>query len=157
MKNAALSIDDLDAVKASTEAFEFEYINAAGEPTGVFLSVLGAQSEKVTSEIAKLVNARRKKEAAREVQRRVGVGSKTVEFETVESDVEFGQRLAAVRMAGWRGVGQTTGLDDDQLGRFRPISEPFTPENALKLCRINREIATQVTLQSDTMANFMKG
>ena len=134
------SLDDLDATRASSEAFEFEYINPAGDATGIFLKVLGSQCETVTKEIAKLVNERRRKEAAREIQRKVGVGAKVVEFETMESDVEFGQRLAAVRLVGWRG-----------------IQEAWSPENALRLCRTNRHVAAQVTSQSDEMANFMQG
>lgn len=133
-----ISLDDLDATKASSEAFEFEYINQAGDATGVFFKVLGSQCETVTKEVAKLVNERRRKEAAREIQRKVGVGQKAVEFETMESDVEFGQRLAAVRLVGWRG-----------------ITEQYSPEGALRLCRTNRHIAAQVTAQSDEMANFM--
>lgn len=139
-KKASFSLDDLDATKASAEAFEFEYINPAGDSTGVFLKVLGSQSETVTKEVNKLVNERRRKEAAREIARKVGVGQKAVEFETMENDVEFGQRLAAVRLVGWRG-----------------ISDAWSPENALKLCRTNRHVAAQVTAQSDEMANFMLG
>lgn len=134
-----LSLDDLDTSKASAEAFEFEYINAAGEPSGVFLSILGSQAEAVTQEVARLVNERRRKEAARDVARKVGTGPRAVEFETLESDVEFGQRLAAVRLVGWRG-----------------ITEPWSPENALRLCRGNRELAAQVTMQSDMTGNFTK-
>ena len=67
----SLSLNDLDAAQKSSEAFEFEYQNANGDPTGIFLSVVGSQAEKVTSAVAKLVNERRRKEAAREVQRRL--------------------------------------------------------------------------------------
>ena len=50
-----LSISDLDTSRASSEAFEFEYVNALGEPSGVFLQVLGSQAEAVTQEVARLV------------------------------------------------------------------------------------------------------
>lgn len=136
----SFSLNDLDATKAAAQAFEFEYINPeTGEGTGVYLSVLGSESEIVTAEIARLINERRRKQAAREVQQKIGVGAKSIEFETMESDVEFGQRLSAVRLVGWRG-----------------ITEQWSPENALKLCRTNRGIATQITQQSDTLANFIK-
>ena len=135
-----LSLDQLDATKASATAFEFEYIDTStGECTGVFLSVLGSESEIVSAEVAKLINERRRKQAAREVQQKIGTGTKPVEFESIESDIEFGQRLAAVRLVGWRG-----------------ISEPFTPENALRLCSNNRDIAAQITTHSDAISNFMK-
>lgn len=135
--NTTVSLDDLDAAKASDTPHEFEFINQAGEASGIFLSVLGSQSETVTREVARLTNERRRAQAAREANRRIGVGAKPVEFDSFESDVEFGQRLAAVRLVGWSG-----------------ITEPWTPENALRLCRSNREVAAQVTQQSDMMANF---
>lgn len=132
------SLEDLDATKASAEAFEFNYINPAGDATAIFFKVLGSQCEKVTDVVNKLVNERRRKEAAREIKRKVGVGAKAVEFEPLESDIEFGQRLAAVRLVGWRG-----------------IKEPWSEAGALKLCQTNRHIAAQITEQSDEMANFM--
>lgn len=150
----SLSLNDLDAAQKSSEAFEFEYQNADGDPTGIFLLVVGSQAEKVTMAVAKLVNERRRKEAAREVQRRIQPNSKTVQFETLESDVEFGQRLAAVRLVGWRGPGQVDGLSPEQVERFQGITDPWTEDNALRLCRTNRDIAAQVTLQSDAMGNF---
>lgn len=138
--NKTFSLDQLDASKAAAQSFEFEYINTAtGEGTGIFLSVLGSESETVSAEVAKLLNERRRKQAAREVQQKIGVGAKPIEFDSVESDVEFGQRLAAIRLVGWRG-----------------ISDPWTPENALRLCRSNRDIAAQITQQSDASANFIK-
>lgn len=138
-KTKTFSLSDLDATKASESAFEFEYVNPAGDPTGIFFQVLGSQSETVTAEVSKLVNDRRRKEAVREVQRKMGTGKKDVGFETMESDIEFGQRLAAIRLVGWRG-----------------ISDTWSFENALRLCQTNRHIAAQITEQSEEMANFMK-
>ncbi len=129
------SLNDLSATKASDEAFEFELEDSNGVRRGIFLKVLGSQSEKVTSEVARLINARRRSEAARAMRS----NKKTVEFEPIESDIEFGQRLAAVRLVGWRG-----------------ITEPWTPENALTLCRSNRDISAQIVEKSDDMANFMR-
>jgi hypothetical protein len=135
----AFSLDDLDATKHGAQAFEFPYLNADGEETGIFLSVLGSESEAVQKEVAALINDRRRKQAAREAVQRIGTAKKQVEYDTLESDVEFGQRLAAVRLVGWRG-----------------ISDPFTPENALRLCRSNRDIAAQITQASDAAGNFIK-
>lgn len=131
----ALSLSDLDATKASAEAFEFEYL-IDGEPSGIFFSVLGGQSEVVTREVAELINAKRRRDVARAVRAKSG---KPADFDPIEEDIEFGQRLAAVRLVGWRG-----------------ISDPFTPENALKLCQTNRDIAAKITEESDNIANFMK-
>lgn len=137
-KTGGVSLSSLNAVKASDQAFEFEYITPAGESSGVFLSVLGGQSEAVTKMAAKMVNERRRKIAAREVSGKLHPRS-GVEFETLESDIEFGQRLAAVRLAGWRG-----------------ITDEFTPENALLLCQTNKFISAQILEQSDNMENFMR-
>lgn len=132
-----ISLSSLNAVKASEAPFEFEYITPGGEPSGVFLSILGGQSEVVTKTAAKMINDHRKKKAAREASSRFQ-SKHNVDFDTLESDVEFGQRLAAVRLVGWRG-----------------ITDPFTPENALELCRINKLIAAQIMEQSENLANFM--
>lgn len=140
------SLNDLDATKACAAGFEFQYVptDFTGDPDKipeddrVYLTVIGSQSEKVTTEVARLVNERRQKAAAREVNRKIGVGKKKAEFEPLESDVEFGQRLAAVRLVGWRG-----------------IADPCTPENALRLCQINQDVAAQVTTRSDDMGNFL--
>lgn len=151
----ALSLAELDATKASAEAHEFEYITPAGDETGLFFSVLGGQSEVVTAASYGMVNERRRKEAVREVNARISVGRKKVEIDLCEDDVAQGQRIAATRLVGWRGPNDRDGLTPEQLERFQGIIEPFTPENALKLCRGNREIAAAITLQSDEMANFI--
>lgn len=130
------SLSDLSATKASDEAFEFELEDVNGVGRGIILKVLGSQSEKVTTEVARLVNARRRSDAARAMRS----SKKNIEFEPIESDIEFGQRLAAIRLVGWTG-----------------IQEPWSPENALTLCRSNRDISAQIIEKSDDMSNFMKG
>jgi hypothetical protein len=136
--STTVSLDDLDARKASDKPFEFEYITPSGDGSGIFLSVLGGQSETVTKEVARLMDERSRRKAAREINQKIGVGAKKIEFEPFENDVEFGQRLAAVRLVGWRG-----------------ISDAWSPENALRLCRSNQNIAAQVTQASDAVENFI--
>lgn len=133
----AVSLASLNARKASSEAVEFEYVDEAGERTGIFLSILGAQSDKVTSEVNALVNDRRRKEAALAATRMGGRDQPT--FTPIEDDIAFGHRLAAVRLEGWRG-----------------IEEPFTPENALSLCQNNADIADFITKKSNLSGPFMK-
>ncbi len=133
-----ISLSDLDASKACEDAFEFTYVNPDGTNSGVKFKVLGGQSERVTSEVTKLINERRRKEAARANQMRLNP-NKGFEFEPMENDIEFGNRLAAIRLVGWSG-----------------ISDEFSPENALKLCKSNKDVALQITQQSDSMANFTK-
>ena len=137
MTKTLLSLDDLDAVTAGDEAFEFPYILPNGSDTGITFKVLGAQSEKVTAEVNRLVNERRRKEASAEAQSRTA-RSEAV-FTPVEDDVAFGQRLAAVRLVGW------TGLKDE-----------WSPANALRLCQRNADVSNQVTAKSNEVGNFMK-
>jgi len=137
-KPAGLSLADLNARQHGAEAFEFEYLLQDGSGSGVFLSVLGAQSEKVTGEINRLVNERRKKEQV-QAARNAGSRAASAEFIPVEDDIAFGQRLSAVRLVGWRG-----------------ITDPFTPENALALCQSNADVAAQVLEASNETANFLK-
>jgi hypothetical protein len=137
-KAPAISLNSFDARSASETPFEFEFIHPNGEASGLFLSVLGGQSKQVTDEVNRLMNERRRKEHARDINARTG-GRKVDDFTTVESDIAFGQRVAAVRIVGWRG-----------------IPEQFTPELALELCQSNADIATQVNAMSADVGNFMK-
>jgi hypothetical protein len=154
-ENKALSLEDLDATTAGEKPFEFEVVDVEGEGTGIWLSVFGGESAIVQSETARLQNARRRQAAAREATQKIGVHKK-VEIIEYESDVDYGKRVSAVRLAGWRGAGQTEGLTAEQKARFCGISAPFTPENALRLCQRNALIAAQVTEQSEATGNFMK-
>lgn len=134
----SLSLADLNARAASEKAYEFEY-TIGGEGTGVHIAVLGQHCEKVASAINAEVNDRRRKEVAAAARRAKARQGEAVEFEPIEDDIAFGQRLAALRIVGWRG-----------------IAEDFTPERALLLCQSNPELAGQVLDASNDLANFMK-
>ena len=137
-KTAGFSLADLDARTQSETPFRFEYIQPNGDVSGVFLHVLGAQSPKVTAEVNRLLNERRRKEALVEAQKRVSTRMGET-FTPVEDDIAFGHRLAAVRLVGWEG-----------------ITEPYSPELALQLITSNQHIADQVAEQSGALENFMK-
>ena len=132
-----LDLNDLDAVTAGDTPFEIEYVRADGSGSGVFLLVLGGQSEKVQSEVNRLVNDRRKKAAQAAV---VTKGADAATFTPIEDDIAFGHRLTAVRLVGWRG-----------------IKQDWSAENAFRLISRNSEIAEQVTTASNDLANFMPG
>lgn len=138
-KKAGLKLADLDARTKSDTPFRFEYILPNGDGSGVFLHVLGAQSAKVTAEVNRLLNDRRRKEAFAEAQRRVST-RRNEEFTPVEDDIEFGHRLAAVRLVGWEG-----------------LEEPYSPAAGLSLIQSNQHIADQVAEQSGALENFMQG
>lgn len=133
-----VSLASLNLRAASDEPYEFEFEGPDGSGTGVFLQVLGDHSERVTAAVHEAINARRKKEAIA-AAKAAKARPDSATFEPVESDVTFGQRLAAARLVGWRG-----------------IAEPWSPENALLLCQTNPEAAKQILAASSDLANFTK-
>lgn len=132
----ALSLAALNAVTASDVPVEIEYMLPDGSGSGVFLQVLGGQSARVQAEVNRMVNERRKKQAAAAA---LAKGPDKADFVPIEDDIAFGHRLTAVRLAGWKG-----------------IEEPFTPENAFILISTNAAVAEQVTAASNDLSNFMK-
>jgi hypothetical protein len=134
----SFSLKDLDARSASDVPFEFEYIQPDGSGSGVFLKILGAQSKTVTDAVNQMMNERRRQEHVAEINARTG-GQKAAAIIPVEKDIELGQRMAAIRLVGWRG-----------------IDEEFTPELGLELCQSNQEVANQINEKSNDLANFMK-
>jgi hypothetical protein len=121
-----ISLDDLDAVKASDVPYEFEFKFGNGKPSGIFISVLGEESETVTIETAALLAAERSRAAS--------LGDAYV-----QDNVKLGKHLAAIRIVGWKG-----------------IKEEYSKENALKLCMGNTGIADAVITNSKNLANFIK-
>jgi hypothetical protein len=124
-----ISLDDLNAVTAGDNPFEFEYRFNNGKGSGVFLQVLGSESEKVAIETASIMAAERARKQATEAT------GKEYEFDAVK----VGKEMAAARIVGWRG-----------------IKEEYTPENAKKLCMTNQMIADQALQNSNSLQNFMK-
>lgn len=149
-KTAGVSIATLNVRKGSDTPFEFEYVDSSGSNSGIFFKVLGSQSDTITKAINVLVNERRSQEAVRLAKNQRAAST----FTPVEDDIEFGQRLAAVRLVGWRRPGDTDGLSADQLSRFQGIEEAYSPELALTLCQTNPDIAAQVLAASNDLGNF---
>lgn len=148
-KTTGVSLASLNARKAAEVPIEFEYV-LEGKPTGLFFKVLGGQSTQVTQTVNRLVNERRKEEAAKAVQ------ATEATFTPVEDDIAFGQRLSAVRLVGWRKPGETQGLAADQVERFQGIEDDWSAEAALTLCQTNPDIAAQVLTASNKLSNFIK-
>lgn len=132
-----LSLADLNARAASEKAFEFEYL-IEGEGTGVFISVLGQHCASVAAAVNAEVNDRRRKQAVA-AARNAKARPDSAEYEPIEDDIAFGQRLAALRITGWRG-----------------LTEEFSPDRALQLCQSNPDLASQAMDVSNSLANFMK-
>jgi thymidine kinase len=129
-----ISLASLNVVKASDDAQKLDILDEeSGKATGIVLSVIGSNSDKITKLVAKAVNGRRQ---AEELAKKKG---KDVQPSKVEDDIEFAQELAAARIVGWEG-----------------IDEPFSPENALQLVTINPQIREQVMVFSDNASNYLK-
>lgn len=136
-KPTGLSLKSFDARKASETPFEFEYIDTKGTHTGLFLLVLGGHCETVQAKANALTNERRRQEAIAAAD--AATSRAADNFTPVEDDVKFGQRLAAIRLVGWRG-----------------IPEPWTEADGLWLCQNNPDLAMQVLTKSNDMGNFMR-
>jgi hypothetical protein len=133
------SLEDLDVVKACGIPFEFELMLGGeqaeldgrtywkgGSPSGVFLKVLGDESETVAKETAAFMAAERARQAV--------LGS-----EYQQDNVTLGKKLAALRVVGWRG-----------------IKQEYSRENAIALCMSGLSYANQVLLHSRQLSNFIK-
>ena len=128
-----ISLAALDLTASADRGYEFEYVSeASGMPSGVFITVLGSNSQKVNDWTRKELNKRRLREAMR-----VKKGKDDVVL--VEEDEEFGIHSAVIRVQSWKG-----------------IDEPCTPENIERLCRTNVEILNQIMKNSNELGNFIK-
>lgn len=131
-KSKTVSLEDLNLSKQCEDAFEFEYVDPAGNKTGIYISVIGSNAEKVRKfSIAEANKVR--KEAALKGKR------KDNEFTPIEDDIEYFIRDAANRIVAWRGIDQECNA-----------------ENAEYLCRVNSEIRRQVVEASNELSNFTK-
>lgn len=134
MEKATVSLADLDMKKHCEDGHRFEYLDGDHKGTGIFFTVLGAHAEKIEKWSNSELNARRRQEA---MQAKRG---DDVDVRLIEDDIEFGVEFVALRIIAWEG-----------------ITQPYTPENALKLCRSNPMVFAQVRAASEKIANFTKG
>ncbi len=130
-----LSLNDLDVSKACEVAHEFEVKDeVTGKGTGLFLTVIGGHAQAIQDFSKKELNARRLAEALAAKRDPRGKNPKVV---SIEEDIEFSTELVAMRIVGWRG-----------------IVEPYSHENAVRLCTINPPIKEQVLAVSEDLKNF---
>ncbi len=122
------TLDSLNVRKHAETAHEFE-LEIDGQKTGVFLSVVGQQSETFTKAAAAI---------AAEFELSKGLAN-AQEFAASDRPQAMTNRLVAARVVGWRG-----------------ISEPCTPENALTLISTNADAFAQVLRESNRVTNFIK-
>lgn len=135
-KAQGVSFSDLLVAK-NGQAVEHEYILPDGTKTGVFFLILPDQCAQVRGPTNALIDARRQRDAAREADQLSLRGAPAVV--PIEEDIEFSFTLAAIRLAGWRGIADVE----------------YTPERAIELCRENADIASFVLGKSKKMAGFL--
>lgn len=136
MTKTAVTFASLNAVQACATPYEFEYIDPKGNETGLFLQVLGGDSDVVKEASNKLSDSHRKREAIRAAEA-TRPGDEVTPKAVIDA---LGQQLAAVRLVGWRG------MDLDH-----------TPELALQLCQQNSHLAETVMTKSNQLGNFPGG
>ena len=133
MSETLASLADFDQVSASETPFEFQLKRADGNPSGVFLSILGDDAEKVQKFTTRRVNEDRRQMVLRAKSR------KQDEYTPIEDDISFAIEAAVIRTVGWRG-----------------LKEPFSAENARKLFTSSKDARAQVMEESAKAANFMQ-
>jgi uncharacterized protein YneR len=131
-KSKTVSLEDLNLSKQCENAYEFQYVDPAGNKTGIYISVVGSNAEKVRQFSINEANKVRR-DAALKSKR------KDNEFVPIEEDIEYFVRDAANRIVAWRGIDQECNA-----------------ENAQYLCRINSEIRKQAVEASNELSNFTK-
>lgn len=129
------SLNDLDVTKSCEVEHEFEVKDeTTGKGTGIFLTVIGSHAQCIQDFTKQEMNARRVAEAMNHKRDPRGKAPVVVK---IEEDIEFSTRLIAMRITAWRG-----------------IQEPFSLENAIRLCTINPPIKEQILAVSEDLKNF---
>lgn len=153
-KTAGVSLADLNARKASETPFEFEYTDPDGNLSGLFFSVLGSHCDAITTAMVDAVDADRRKDMIR-AHKNAKARPESAEIGSFREEIDSGTKQAARRLVGWRTPADTEGLDAEQLERFQGIQEPWSPENALALCRSNPDVSAKVMKESNELGNWM--
>lgn len=138
-KTARKSIADLNPEVKADKGHEFE-IMADGDPTGMFLTVVGKESTVWKAMVRKQANDARRREFER---LRKG---KPEEPTTVEQDIDASIPLYASCVIGWRNVEIEAGEGE----------APFTPENVDRLLRYDF-VRVQVEREILGLADFTRG
>lgn len=129
------SLSDLNVSKSCEKPFEFEVTSEqTGKGLGIYISVLGAHCERLAALIESRLNEQRTADAMADKRDPRG---KQVRVRPVQDDLAYNIEQVAIRVVGWRG-----------------IDEPYSPEAAIELCKINPTIRDQIFAKSENLANF---
>lgn len=129
-----VSIDDFDERAECAEGVEIELIRANGKKTGIHVTVVGEQSERVQAHVFRTINARRRQDF---VNARKG---KAADVRNIEDDIELTIDKAVISVIAWRGP-----------------KEPFNEPNLSRLLERNPTFVTQILEASADTAAFTKG
>jgi hypothetical protein len=152
---AGISLANLNARKTADVPFEFEYIGPDGELSGVFLKVIGSESDTIVRAIQAEDDAERRANYVR-ATKNAKARPESADLGSMREDMEANSRKIARRLVGWRGPGEIDGLSEEQRARFLGIEEPWSAENALLLCSANTHLANQVIAKANDLGNFMR-
>ncbi len=120
--------------------YELELLDKLGNPSGLFISLLGKNSR-----VARAKARAKQNERIRKAQFEQRQGRKAAEV-TAEDLEEFGVEALVFCTTGWR-------VDE---AKFGPV-DPYTPEAAAELYRTSRLVFEQVDQAVSDLSNFIKG
>lgn len=152
--SAGISLAALNARKTADAPFEFEYIGPDNLPSGIFLKVIGSQSDTIVRFVQDEDDAERRANYVR-ATKNAKARPESADLGSMREDMDSSARKISRRLVGWRGPGETAGLSKEEAQRFLGIEEPWSPENALLLCATNDHLANQVIGKANDLANFM--
>jgi hypothetical protein len=136
MPTETISIESLNLQKQCGESVPMPVLDLEGNPIpGIELYVLGSHAPSVKEWLYKQLNQERQAIALKTRRK----GKAGLDVTPIEDDIEFGNEAVAVRIVGWKG-----------------LTEPWSPEQALRLCTINPEILRQVREFTEELRNFSK-
>jgi hypothetical protein len=136
-KKGGFNLASLDTVAACNKPFEVEIKSVNGDPTGFFVSVLGAHSDVYRGRIRALADESLRKQAT---------GKATAETLDKLEAKNIDALVAA--SVGWRfGDATVVPLDDEELD--------FSPANVRKVYERLLPVREQVAEAINDLANFM--
>ena len=153
-QNAPFTLGDLDARAKGETPHEFEILGTRKNPTGLWISVYGSNSETFVNRLCEIEDETRTA-ALRRAQTIAKAGGDP-KSDPFINEITYSQKLASARVAGWRRPGETEGLTPEQIARFRGLDADFTPANVAALIGGNTLIQEQATKQSEDLANFLE-
>lgn len=143
----AFDFSGLDLTKAAETPFEFELLHPESDaPLGVFITVVGSESETFQTYMRREMNQVRKRQF--EAQRKGSKGAP----DTIEEDEERVIRAIAHCVKGWRTV---SGDKSEPIIIWGADRLECTPDNAFRWLKHFRWVRPQVDKATGDISNFL--